>query len=588
MISITLCLNLFFGSIAVGISDIAALSRDIKSSDDILKYFYIYEDGDWPKIATSSYYKRDPNERLQNVLNNGAGPVVDESTGAYHTDQYQLFSMIYNRALKDHRRTLDPSIATSFLIPYDFASDSAYYKDCVRSSGVCYDFRRCPLAPEVEQLLQKSQWYQRKQGADHVLIVGMNYAMDHYILKPKCKSLLAGTCRNCTKFAIDDYSYMYASDAGILARGDYWHAAPFPADFHWHRGVQRPFPWENTDRPILASYIGSTHSYYGPSRRLRGSIVHYCGLHPEQCVHQSYGVKGTRFSFKVDGHRPLQLSQRSIFCFQPTGDLMTRKGLFDSLLQGCIPVVFDDLTASVMYTWHWEETFWREVCVTFPLHPVVHRYSDPVEALMKLYKEDSAGVARKQSLIRQRVFQLQYGLDGLRDKFQHASALPYLTLRENYTQPAQPASRTDAPSAGDSDGSNPAGSDSSTGSDASGAAPGAAAAPPSLEQRIYHTTRPRPSHGGAGSGSSSNVDKGSKGEVELVSNFDSNWPIDGLDSEGGEDGKHMRDAYDIVVDLFLGWHSGSLIRFRNATVPECWDGWLDKEQNRCRPGTAPQ
>jgi len=214
----------------------------------------------------ASLYRRDPNERLDNQLNNGAGPLVNASSGAYHTDQYQLFSMIYYRALKDYRRTLDPSKATTFLIPYDFATDAAYYKNCMKTAGVCYDFRKCPLAPKVEELLLASPWYRRNLGHDHLLIVGMNYAMDQYLLKPKCKSLLSGTCRNCTKFAIDDYSYMYSGDAGITARGDFWHAAPFPADFHWSSEVTRPYPWENTDRPIIVSYVGSQRSYYGPAR----------------------------------------------------------------------------------------------------------------------------------------------------------------------------------------------------------------------------------------------------------------------------------------------------------------------------------
>ena len=312
-------------------------------------YYYIYETDTWPSISLASIYKRDPNERLENLINNGAGPIVNLTSGMYHTDQYQLYSMIYHRALKDYRRTLDPSIATSFIIPYDFATDSAFYKNCRKSAGVCYDFRKCPLAPSIEELLDKSVWFKRNQGKDHLLIVGMNYAMDHYILKPRCKSLLL-KCTNCTKFAIDDYSYMYSGDAGILARGDYWHAAPFPADFHWGQSVQRPYPWENTNRPVLVSYVGSTRSYYGPAKRLRSSIVHYCELHPSECVHSSYGLNGTRFSFKVAGHNPLQLSHQSTFCFQPIGDLMTRKGLFDSILLGCIPVVMDALTGILYYT----------------------------------------------------------------------------------------------------------------------------------------------------------------------------------------------------------------------------------------------
>lgn len=480
--------------------------------------FYIYEGEGWPEIATASIYSRDSNERLENQLHHGAGPLVDITKGAYHTDQYQLFSMIYYRALKDPRRTLDPSKATSFLIPYDFASDSAFYKNCARSHGVCFDFRKCPLAPTVEKLLQTSPWYRRKQGRDHVLIVGMNYAMDHYILKPKCKSLIAGTCTNCTKFAIDDYSYMYASDHGVVNRGDFWHAVPFPADFHWSTNVSRPYPWEETRRVIVASYTGTDRSFYGPSRRLRQSLYHYCGLHAEtgECVHKSYGLNGTRFSFKVEGYNPLSISQSSVFCFQPTGDLMTRKGLFDSILQGCIPVLFDPLTASVMYTWHWEESFWHEVSVVLPYHPVAFRYLDPVSYLVDMLKNNASLVQRKQQLIRERVFQLQYSEVNRVDKYQYTSNLTYITVLPGNTS----------------------------------------------NDVVYHTRQP--------------PKVGQEEEVVTATT----WPVD-------SEGKPMRDAYDIIMDYVLGWHSGSLVHFRNATVPECWDGWLDTVNNKCQLGTPP-
>jgi hypothetical protein len=284
----------------------------------------------------------------------------------------------------------------------------------------------------VEELLRQSPWFSRHRGRDHLLVVGMNYAMDHYILKPKCKSLLL-LCSNCSKFAIDDYSYMYSGQAGVAARGDHWQAAPFPADFHWSSQVQRPFPWETQERPLLVSYVGSVRSYYGPARRLRASLVHFCELAAERgpalCAHSSYGLNGTRFSFKVSGHNPLQqLSLRSVFCLQPIGDLMTRKGLFDSILLGCIPVVFDPLTAEVMYTWHWEESFWRKVVVSFDFHPVAHRYLDPVKALEDMLRYNRSQVMERQALIRSRVFELQYSREGPRDKAFPRSSLPFLTL----------------------------------------------------------------------------------------------------------------------------------------------------------------
>ena len=164
----------------------------------------------------------------------------------------------------------------------------------------------------------------------------------------------------------------------------------------------------------------------------------------------------------------VQVTQSSVFCFQPIGDLMTRKGLFDAILHGCVPVTFDPLTASSMYTWHWEEEFWRDVSVEYPWDPVAKRYFDVVRdqplpassslspsihsratlcmawdrppralpldschddsslptrcsvvarwpqvlALKELYETNRTLIERKQALIRQRVFELQYALDG--------------------------------------------------------------------------------------------------------------------------------------------------------------------------------
>jgi hypothetical protein len=450
--------------------------------------FYIYDEDDWKHIGVAGFSAQSEDEIVDMTQNRGAGTLLNMTDGSYHTDQYQLYALHYHRWIKDPRRTFNPADATTFIIPYDLATDSAYYRHCAKNKEhKCFDFRKCPLAPRVEELLRKSPWYQRHEGKDHLLVVGMNYAMDHYIMKPKCKSLLLNVCSNCTKIAIDDYSYLHSGDIGIREKGDYWHAVPFPSNFHWSRFTPRPFPWERADnRSILVSYVGSTQSYYNPARRLRGSLVHFCSLHRGDCVHSAYGEGGGRSVFRdlsKSRHNPLEISAKSVFCFQPIGDLMTRKGLFDSLLQGCIPVTFDDLTASVMYTWHWSEEFWRAISVELPFHGVAHRYVDPVDHLRKLMTENKEVVEKKQKMIRDHVFELQYSLDFKFDEV---------------------------------------------------------------------------------------FKKSPAGAMEWINS----WPTV---VDGGE--APMRDAYDITMDHVLGWHSGKEADFRNATVPECWNGHLDKTVN---------
>mmetsp|Transcript_9185 Transcript_9185/g.9255 ORF Transcript_9185/g.9255 Transcript_9185/m.9255 type:complete len:482 (+) Transcript_9185:343-1788(+) len=390
---------------------ITSFSADVSSD-----YFYIYTGEEWGNISTASLFKRDRTEKhLDRMENGGAGVVMNEVQGLYHTDQYQLFEVFYNRARKDLvRRTKDPDKATTFIIPYDFSSDVAFFNSCPRSKDhICFTFRKCPLAPKVEELLRNSKYYTRHHGHDHLILVGMNYAMDHYILKPRCKAFLSGVCGNCTKLAIDDYSFLYGEPAeAVGTRGDHWAAVPFPGDFHWNHKIQRPFPWETLTRPVFISYLGSTQSYYGPARKLRHAIVHYCKLHTQDCEHHTYSANGTRSNLLVQGHNPHGLSTRSVFCFQPIGDLMTRKGLFDGILQGCIPVVFSCLTASCMYTWHWEESFWKSVVIEFDMDLVLQRRLDPIQALKELAAGDASFISSRQQRLRDRVFELQYSLVG--------------------------------------------------------------------------------------------------------------------------------------------------------------------------------
>ncbi|GAV57940.1 Exostosin domain-containing protein [Cephalotus follicularis] len=57
-------------------------------------------------------------------------------------------------------------------------------------------------------------------------------------------------------------------------------------------------------------------------------------------------------------HQPesiIDLFLGSEFCLQPPGDSPTRKSVFDSLVSGCIPVLFDPFTAYYQYPWHLPE-----------------------------------------------------------------------------------------------------------------------------------------------------------------------------------------------------------------------------------------
>ena len=208
---------------------------------------------------------------------------------------------------------------------------------------------------------------------------------------------------------------------------------------------------------------------------------------------------------------------------------MTRKGLFDSILQGCIPVTFDVLTAKVMYTWHWEESFWEEVLVQYNFHPVAFRYFDPVKDLQAMLANRSEEVARKQRLIRERVFELQYSLESYVEDNDDITCAPWITnhqipylFNETVIEPEEDVSCSTSNS--------------------------------------KHYT-PRKVH-------PSNPTK------------KANWPTD-------SNGSPQVDAYEKIIIQIFDWHSGRVPDIRNGTVPECWNGYLNVTANKCIPGLDP-
>jgi hypothetical protein len=350
------------------------------------------------------------------------GPVIDPRRGLSHTSQYALYRIFLNRALVDKARTMTMSEADVFFIPYDFGTDAAFHY----SRGI--NPRNCKGAEEAAARLGKSPAFTKGNGSNHVLVVSINQGMNHFFTK-ECSKFLAGVCQNCIKLSIDDYSYLFGdselqknthrSMEGLRSgRGVNWRAAPFPSDVHWSSRVSRPYPWEaEHNRDILVSFIGSNTSYNSKARRLRLALVKQCQAHSDVCYWLPYGgnkdlSKRDFGSINVEnGASVHDIMRRSVFCLTPMGDLPTRKGLFDSILLGCIPVVFNPLTASVMYTWHWSEELWKEVLVEFnDRAPIYHSNLDIVDTLQTLFKQNRSLVETKQQLIRKNAFRLQYSL----------------------------------------------------------------------------------------------------------------------------------------------------------------------------------
>jgi xyloglucan galactosyltransferase MUR3 len=56
--------------------------------------------------------------------------------------------------------------------------------------------------------------------------------------------------------------------------------------------------------------------------------------------------------------------RRSVFCLQPPGDQPNRKSVVDSLLLGCIPVLFHEAQLDYI-PWHWGHKFTSSVYIDY-------------------------------------------------------------------------------------------------------------------------------------------------------------------------------------------------------------------------------
>jgi hypothetical protein len=375
-----------------------------KNPDDLK--FYIY---DWPGqslgwIGEDKWIK-------SSVYYHGYGQPVDESKGLFETNQYSLYKIMIQRALTDPRRTTNPREASAFLIPYDMGYDAAIKLE----RGIWPN--HCVQSTDIERRLNASEFYRRSGGKDHIMIFSINFSMDFYITE-QCHRFLSQVCATCIKFCVDDYSFLYG---GILEKanplspmvgkkGLNWRAVPFPSDVHWNSKMTRPFPWESEHkRKYLVGYGGSEMSYYRHSKTIRQMLVKHCDESPALC-HRSYYGSSARNTKLVatNGSSIHDVLNNSIFCLNPPGDLPTRKGLFDSILLGCIPVTFTPLSATAMYTWHWPEEYWKSVVVEIDKPTYKDPYFDVVAYLQKLVIMDSGDISRRQKLIRERAYELQY------------------------------------------------------------------------------------------------------------------------------------------------------------------------------------
>ncbi|KAJ3700152.1 hypothetical protein LUZ61_003857 [Rhynchospora tenuis] len=134
-------------------------------------------------------------------------------------------------------------------------------------------------------------------------------------------------------------------------RGDNQFGIPYPSYFHpqfkneittWQDEVRR------SKRTYLFSFVGGARHKGHCAEKYRSVVISQCNR-TESCllVLCKYWTSAWDAADEILG-----AMKRARFCLQPPGDTSTRRSIFDSILAGCVPVFFTELTAYSQYAWY--------------------------------------------------------------------------------------------------------------------------------------------------------------------------------------------------------------------------------------------
>lgn len=103
---------------------------------------------------------------------------------------------------------------------------------------------------------------------------------------------------------------------------------------------------------------------------------------------------------------PLQ----STFCIMPPGDVPTRKGFFDSILMGCIPVVFNPQSAHKQWLYHLGNEIALATTIYFPASTFMRDQNHTLMNLLIRLHSENDEVVMKRKAISKHASKLQYRL----------------------------------------------------------------------------------------------------------------------------------------------------------------------------------
>ncbi|MCO5552844.1 hypothetical protein L7F22_006362 [Adiantum nelumboides] len=360
-----------------------------------------------------------------NLNNNGYGPSIPTSSfhlnesdidslielvpphAWYRTEQFSLEVIFHERLRKGYPcLTEDTELASAFYIPYYAALDTAFtlFKPHLAT--------RDRLAQRLIGWLRGSEVWTKFQGIKkHFMVLGRvawDLARKEEVVDGWGSSLLSQVeLSNVTMLLIERRSWV-SNEIAI----------PYPTSFHPSSSLDVEL-WQAKLRErmskrskLLSSFIGSTSRGSEWSRALRVELAKQCNQAGANTC-QAFKCGDGTFDCARNPEHVNALFLSSTFCLQPSGDSPTRKGIFDSLLAGCIPVLFNEASAYTQYYWHLPQNG-SLYSVLFNGEDVIHRNVD-IFATLAVIANDTQRLRRMQEEIINMLPHIVYSLSTSND-----------------------------------------------------------------------------------------------------------------------------------------------------------------------------
>ncbi|OMO58680.1 hypothetical protein COLO4_34446 [Corchorus olitorius] len=264
-------------------------------------------------------------------------PIEKLGKGWYHTHQYALELIFHTRILKHPCRVYDENAAKLFYVPYYGGLDILRWHFKNVSNDV-----KDTLALELVKWLEKRKPWLQNSGKDHVFVLG-KISWDFRRKSEESwgtRLLELEQMQNSLKLLIERQPW-HINDIGI-PHPTYFHPNSDNDIINWQLKIIR------SNRKSLVSFAGAARPE--APENIRSILINQCNSDESKCRFLNCS------SGKCDQPESvIELFMESEFCLQPPGDSPTRKSVFDSLVSGCIPVLFDPFTAYYQYPWHLPE-----------------------------------------------------------------------------------------------------------------------------------------------------------------------------------------------------------------------------------------